>query len=119
MGVFLWLWSGTKWVKGLCSAAGALRVVRAGLPITVTRADSTGAITATATALFWMHLNPSAGNSVLELTDDLDGESAVFWDDFHTERNAEMHTFDPPLPFANGIYVKTLTNFTSIHFGYE
>ena len=119
MGVFLWLWSGIKPVLALCSAAGALRTVRATLPITVTRITADGAVTASATTLYWLHSNPSGGNWVLDITDDDDGDSAIVFDDFGVARESQFHNFDPPIPFANGIYIKTLTNITSILFGYE
>jgi len=68
--------------------------------------------------LYWIDCNPSAGNSVWELTDDTDGSTAIVLDEFHTARESHVSNFSPPIPFDNGIYLKTFTLMTSITFGY-
>lgn len=68
--------------------------------------------------LCWLACNPSAGNSVFELSDDTDGLSATVLDCFSTSREGKGFSFTPPMPFTTGIYLKTFTNMTSITFGY-
>lgn len=107
MGVFLWLWDATNsvWVK-----APAVIVPK--------RMIATGQVIAGAHKLYWLHMNPSAGSSILELTDAIAGGGTVIYDDFHTDREGHLHPFNPPIPFSTGIYLETLTNYTSLVFGY-
>lgn len=105
--VELWLWDDANrvWVK-----APAVVVTK--------RMVGTGQVIAGAHKLYWMLLNPSAGLSLFELTDDTDGSTAVVLDHFDTSREGHDLPFSPPMPFTTGIYLKTLTNITSITFGY-
>ena len=77
-----------------------------------------GQVKASAGKLYWITMNPSAANSVIELTDDLDGSTAVKWDMTHGVNAAHHMNIDPPLEFSTGIWCKTLNNFTSVIFGY-
>ena len=77
-----------------------------------------GQVVAGAHKLYWLACNPSAGNSVFELSDDTTGLTATVLDCFSTTREGKGFRFIPPMPFATGIYLKTFTNMTSITFGY-
>lgn len=98
--------------------AGILKVGRAEVGLQTPRLVGTGQIKASAGKLYWLEVNPGAGNSLLELTDDLDGAGAVVYDCFHTSRESHMHSFDPPMEFTTGIYLKTFTSMTSVIAGY-
>jgi len=89
-------------------------------PSTVTpkRMIATGQVVAGAHKLCWVSMNPSAANSVLELTDAIAGGGAVVFDAFHATRDHMHMVLNPPMPFTTGIYIETLTSFTSIIFGY-
>jgi len=90
------------------------------LPAVVTpkRITAIGQVIAGAHNLCWVSMNPSAANSEIALTDDLDGLGATVFDMFHATRDHMHMVLTPPMPFTTGIYVKTLTNFTSLIFGY-
>ena len=103
-----WLWDDTLklWVK-------------APAVVTVKRIIATGQVGAVgAHKLFWVSMNPSAANSILEITDDTDGSTAVVFDMYHATRDHMHMLLGPPMPFSNGIWVKTFTSFTSVMFGY-
>lgn len=97
---------------------GILKVGRAEVGLNTPRLVGTGQVKASAGYLYWITMNPSAGLSVMELSDDIDGSTAVVYDHFHTSRQSHHVNLDPPMPFSNGIYLKTITNMTSIMFGY-
>lgn len=105
--VLLWLWddANTEWVKAPAVVV-PLRLIAA------------GPVVGGAHKLYWVTMNPSAGLSVFELTDDTTGLTAVVYDHFHTAKEAHHVNLSPPMPFTTGIYLKTLTNMTSIIFGY-
>ena len=86
--------------------------------VTAKRMVATGQVVAGAHKLYWLNLNPSAGNSLLELTDDTAGGGAVLYDCFHTGKEAHVHSLSPPMLFDDGIYLETFTNMTAITFGY-
>jgi len=107
MGVFCWLWddANSVWVKAPAA-------------VVTKRMDAVGQVVPGAHKLYWLHMNPSAGSSILELTDDTAGAGTVMYDDFHTDREGHLHQFNPPIPFSDGIYLETFTNLTSVIFGY-
>lgn len=97
---------------------GVLKIGRAEIDSTTTRLVAAGQVKASAGALYWLTCNPDAGNSVFELSDDLDGLGAVVLDCFSTTREGKGFNFDPPMKFATGIRLKTFTNMTSMTFCY-
>ena len=105
IGIWLWDDANNVWVK-------APAVV---VPV---RIVGTGQVVAGAHKLYWIHMNPSAGLSVLVLTDAMAGGAATLYDDYHTDREGHIHNFEPPFPFSTGIYLETFTNLTSVLFGY-
>lgn len=86
--------------------------------VTTKRMTATGQVVAGAHKLFWVSMNPSAANSAAVLTDDTDGSTATVFDMFLTTRDHMHMVLSPPMPFSTGIYLKTLTNMTSMIFGY-
>ncbi|KKL71319.1 hypothetical protein LCGC14_2096130 [marine sediment metagenome] len=103
----IWLWDAANSVW-----------VEASVVVVTKRMTDTGQVITGAHRLYWVNSTPSAGNSVLEVTDDTDGLSAIIYDCFHTTRESHVHNLNPPMPFSNGIYIKTLTNYGSVIFGY-
>ena len=67
--------------------------------------------------LYWISCNPSAGNSVWELSDDIDGATAIVLDHYPTDRESHNTNLIPPKQFSKGIYLKTFTAMTSMVFG--
>ena len=106
-GVFVWLWNPTldKWEK----SPGA---------VITKRVVGVGQVILGVHKLYWISCNPSAGNSVWELTDDVNGLSDVVLDHFHTTKESHNTNLIPPMQFVNGIYLKTFTAMTSMTFGY-
>ena len=102
-----WLWDPTakKWVK--CP-----------IHCTVARMTDVGLVYEGAAKLHWIICTPSAGLSLWELTNDLDGSSDPAVDCFSTTRESKMGSFTPAARFSTGIYVKTFTNMTSLTIGY-
>ena len=82
------------------------------------RLTDAGEVYGGAADLHWVHCNPSAAESLFELTDDTDGSTAVVFDHFDTTRDGHMIPFCPALHFATGLWLKTYTNMTSVIFGY-
>ncbi len=112
-------WNGSSWDRLRTYGTGILKVGRAKVGMLDVRKTAVGQAGAPgARVLFWINMNPSAGNSVVELTDATAGGAAVKYDCFHTEKESHVHQFDPPLEFSNGIYLETFTNMTSVVFGY-
>lgn len=83
------------------------------------RLDAAGAIKDSPGKLYWLTINPSAINFVVELTDDTAALGTVVWDAFGSVRLVQHVIFDPPMDFDTGIYAETLTNITSIIAYYE
>lgn len=82
------------------------------------RLVAAGQVIAGAHKLYWMATNPSAGNSVFQLTDAIAALGVVVFDHFDTTRDGHMMSLWPPMCFSIGIYLETFTNMTSITFGY-
>lgn len=82
------------------------------------RVTATGQVVAWSVKLYWASMNPSAANAAAELTDDLTGLAAVVFDMFHASRDHMHMVLSPPMLFADGLWLKTLTNMTSVIFGY-
>ena len=103
----IWLWNHTssEWEKAP-AVVSTVHLVAA------------GQVAAGAHKLYWLACNPSAGNSVFELSDDLTGLTGTVLDCFSTAREGKGFSFNPPMPFSLGIYLKTFTNMTSCAFGY-
>jgi len=113
-----WGYNGASWDRVRSYPGGIQKVGRAEVGLSTLRRTDAGQVKASAGKLYWMTMNPSAANSVIELTDDTDGLGAIVWDMTHGANSAHHMNIDPPMEFANGIYLKTLTNFTSVIFGY-
>lgn len=103
----IWLWDAEAgaWVKAPADANHK-------------RLTAAGAVASGHKLLHWMILDPSAVNSVVEISDDTDGSTAIVLDIYETTRDTFPFQFDPPMHFTNGIYLKTATNVTSVTFGY-
>lgn len=119
LGSMLWGYNGASWDRLRSYGTGILKVGRAEIGLSTLRRVGAGQVKASPGTLYWMKCNPSAGNSIWELSDDLDGSTAIVIDTFHTNKDGHMVTFDPPMEFSTGIYLKTFTNMTSITFGYK
>jgi len=83
------------------------------------RKTGVGLVNAGASALYWITINPSAANAILELTDADAGGGAVVYDLAFASRQAAHFNFRPAMKFTTGIYLETYTNLTSVMFGYE
>jgi len=83
------------------------------------RMTAVGQVAAVPAKLHWMTMSPTAAASLIELIDSLTAAGAVAWDMTHGVNSAHHMNIMPPMPFATGIYLKTLTNMTSIIFGYS
>ncbi len=118
-GVLLYVWDGSKWVRAKATPEGALYIVEGHRDILQVRRTTTGSIVKGHYHVQWLTFNPSAANNLVEFTDDEDGSTAVVWDFFRAAREAQHINFSPTFHFDNGIYLKTLTNITSIIIGYE
>lgn len=103
----IWLWDyvNEEWVEAPASSIPK-------------RLLATGLVVAGEHKLCWMACNPSAGNSLWEITDAIAAGGTVILDCFSTSRESKMGSFRPPMRFVNGIYLETFTNMTSITFGY-
>ena len=83
------------------------------------RMTAVGQVAGVPAKLHWMTMSPTAAASLIELTDDLVGGAVIAWDMTHGVNSAHHMNIMPPMPFANGIYLKTLTNMVSMIFGYS
>ncbi|KKN22380.1 hypothetical protein LCGC14_0915720 [marine sediment metagenome] len=110
---------GSNYDRLRCYNTGILKVGRAEVGLLDVRATATGQVGAAgARKLYWMNVTPSAGNSLVELTDATAGGAGIKYECFHTSKESHIHNLDPPLEFSNGIYLETFTNMTSVIFGY-
>ena len=82
------------------------------------RMTGTGQVIAGAHRLYWIACDPGAGNSLWEVTDAIAAGAAVLLSCFSTSRESKGFVFNPPCPFATGIYLETFTNMTAMTFGY-
>lgn len=105
--VLLWLWNDItqEWEK----APAVVRTTRL-------VAEDTGI--AGAHKLYWISCNPSAGLSEWGLSDAVAPGGAILIEHFHTDRDSHNTNLIPPMYFATGIWLETLTNMTSMTFGY-
>ena len=86
--------------------------------VTTIRMVAAGQVAPGAHKLCWISCNPSAGLSLWELTDAIAGGGVVLLDCYSTARETKLGVLSPPMPFATGIWLETLTNVTGITFGY-
>ena len=86
--------------------------------VTAVRLIAAGPVVAGTHKLYWISLNPGAGNSVIELTNAIAALGVIVFDHFDTSREGHMLSLSPPMQFDTGIYLETLTNLTSAIFGY-
>ena len=105
--VELWLWDykNEVWVK----QPAAVKTIRK---------IAVGEVVAGAARLYWISMNPSAANSVLEITDAVAIGGDIVFDMYHATRDHMHMLLNPPMPFVTGIWIETLTSFTSVMFGY-
>lgn len=115
----LWGFDGAYWQRLRTWDTGVLKVGRAEIGLSTLRRTIAGQVKASAGKLYWMTMNPTAANSVVELTNDLDGSTAIVWDMTHGVNSSHHMNIDPPMEFSNGIYLKTATNITSVIFGFK
>ncbi len=118
-GIWLWDSDAAAWVKGKADSSGRIYVVEDHDGLAPVRLTATGLVQTGATELHWISITPSAGNSVVELSDDLDGSSAILWEHFDTDRHSDHINIEPPMLFSTGLYLKTFTNMTAVTFGLE
>lgn len=117
-GCYLYGFDGTTWDRLRSYGTGTLKVGRAEVGLLTMRRIGTGQVKASAGKLFWIVMNPAAAASIWELSDDVDGSTAIVLDHYDAAREGHMFTFDPPMEFSSGIYLKAFTNMTSMTFGY-
>lgn len=117
-GATLFGYNGAGWDRLRTWGTGVLKVGRAEIDSTTVRKTAVGQVKAAAGKLYWFSCNPSAGNSLIEFTDALAGGGAVVFDHFCTAKESHVTILDPPMKFATGIYLETLTNVTSLVFCY-
>lgn len=115
----IWLFDGTNWVRAKATPEGALYIVEGHRDVIQTRKTVAGLIVAGHYHVQWLTLNPSATANLIEFVDSDDGTGAVVWDFAKAEKEAQHINFRPTFHFDNGIYLKTLDNYTSIIIGYE
>lgn len=80
--------------------------------------DGAGQVAAGRHKLYWISCNPSVAASEWGLSDDIDGLSDTPLEHHHPDRESHNTNLLPPMQFQNGIYLKTITNMTSMTFGY-
>jgi len=105
--VAFWEWDATNniWVK-----APAVVITK--------RIVAVGQVVAGAHKLYWVVANPGVAASLFELTDATAALGAIVFDHFDTTRDGHVLSLSPPMQFVTGIYLETLTNVTSLIFGY-
>lgn len=92
--------------------------VEAPAAVVTKRLTGTGQVIAGAHKLYWVTMNGGAGNTHIELSDDIDGSTAIVYD-MNCLQNCALHAnLSLPMPFTTGIYLKTYTNASSVIFGY-
>lgn len=104
---FIWLWNHitNTWEKSPAC-------------VTTKRLIVAGPVVNAPAKLYWIACNPSVAASEWELTDDLDGLGDIVLDHHHPDRESHNTNLVPPKQFVTGIYLKTMTNMTSMTFGY-
>ncbi len=118
-GIWIWDASTEDWVKANADLNGNLRTEENHVGIAPDRKTATGLVNSGATRLHWIVVNPSGGNSVLELADATTAGGTVVIDFFHTARESGQHNFVPPALFSTGLFIETFTNYTAVAFGYD
>jgi len=83
-----------------------------------TAGDGAGQVIAGVHNLYWISCNPSLAASEWALSDDTDGLSDTLIEHHHPDRESHNTNLMPPMQFTKGIYLKTMTNMTSMTFGY-
>ena len=116
--VGLYAYNGATFDRLRSYNTGILKVGKGNIGAVPVRKTAVGQVVAGAHELHQLCVNPSAANAALELTDAVAGGAAVLMDMFFTARETHHYVFDPPIPFATGIYLETFTNLTSVLFCY-
>lgn len=118
VGACLYAWGGTYYNRLIAYAEGALKVARgsAGLSRSgVLSADTT--VKASAGDVYWLTVSDSAGLEI-ELNDSTDGAGTDQWAMLLPAGGYLHAVFDPPLPFAAGIYLDVSTATCKVVIGY-
>jgi len=117
---FLYGFDGANFDRLRTYGTGILKVGRAEVGLTRTRVTATGQIgTAGAHDLYWLTIvNNSAANGYIAITDAQAAGASVVWDIAVLAGDSKHVVFDPPLEFATGIYLETVTNVTAVIAGY-
>lgn len=111
-------YDGAAWDRLRTYGTGILKVGRAEVGLSTALKVAVGAVKASAGKLYWVTMNGGAGNTRVELSDDLDGSTAAVYA-LQCLQNCVAHVvLDPPMEFATGIWLKTFTNATDTIFGY-
>ena len=85
--------------------------------LSLIRKTATGSVVSGACKLYWMTIAPSGATTVLDISDGTSSGTTIWsWQD--VVGTGPHLSFDPPMPFATGIYIETLTDITAVTFGY-
>jgi len=117
--VGLWGFTGTRWWKIRTWSGGILKVGRAEIDSTTLRKTVAGAVVAGVRKLFWISCSPDAPGAEFELTDATEALQAIVFDHFDPDKHSEMINFDPPMKFANGIWIEKFDHMHSLIFCYS
>lgn len=114
----LYGFNGTRWDRLRTWGLGTLKVGRDAIDSTTLRKTAAGAVVAGVRKLFWIACSPDAPGAEFELTDAIAGGAAVVFDHFDPDKHSEIINFDPPMKFANGIFIEKFDHIHSLTFCY-
>lgn len=116
----LYGYDGSQWDRLRTYDTGILKIGRAPIGATTLRVTAAGQVDdAGAKKLYWISCSPDAPGAEFELSDATEALQPVVFDHFDPDKHSEIINFDPPMEFANGIWVEKFDHIHSLVFCYE
>lgn len=107
MASFIWLWdeANNLWVPAP-AAVVPVRLVAA------------GPVVGGAHKLYWITLTSDTDNATITLSDDTDGTTGIVYSLKCLANDSRHVVLAPPMPFTDGIYLKSVDKVDEVIFGY-
>lgn len=86
--------------------------------LSMTRKTATGSAVSGACKVYWMTIAVDDDHGKLDLSDGTSSGTTIWtWEDYVGVAGGTQN-FDPPMPFATGIYIETFYHLGAVTFGY-
>lgn len=92
--------------------------VKAPAVVTVVRLIAAGPVVGGAHKLYWITLTSNTANATITLSDDITGLTGIVYSLKCLANDSRHVVLAPPMPFTDGIYLKSVDKVDEVIFGY-